>query len=546
MRNKYQRMFLAVVLPALFLSACGTATPTPVPPTVAQATSGPTAIPVTPTATEIQPATISLWASGRVTEAAPPPDDWVAYSIIKNELKITLNLVLLPGDTGDQNAKISAAAASNSLPDIFFVNRDTWYKLVGQGLVAKVDDLLPLMPTRTKTHYSDPNRNRIVTIDGAMYGLPDPGQIPTTDGLVIRKDWLDKLGLQMPKTLDELIAVAKAFTEKDPDGNGKNDTYGFGAYVENNGVPEAGLGRRFDYIFGAYGVSGTFNVTQDAFGLNVRNPNYFEALKTIKSIMDQGLVTPDWPTLKKDDFRAKWKQGKWGIMRENFAALSTKSNYADFDKNFPDGDWEVLPPPTGPGGLSSEGLAIQSARIYAVSQKAIDEGKGPAIARLLEWMANDEGYYLIGFGVKGVNYNLDANGFITLDGIDPKLAWTAKETQPLTQLANMVYIFSDVELHARYPEYKTANGRTMKPLDFLAGFTSQKWTENTAAAIINPPANWADFSRYYNEGLTNFVLGSNELTSDKWAQYLAQLDSMGAKDWEAAAKQTLTAAGFLK
>ncbi len=267
---------------------------------------------------------------------------------------------------------------------------------------------------------------------------------------------------------------------------------------------------------------------------------------TVKQIMDNGWITPDWPTLKKDDFRANWKQGQWGIMRENFAALSTKSNYADFDKNFPDGEWVVLPPPTGPGGLSSEGLAIQSARIYAVSQKAIDEGKGPAIARLLEWMANDEGYYLVGFGEKGVNYNLDANGHITLEGIAKEQQWTAKETQPLTQLANMVYIFSEVELAARYPEFQTANGRTQKPRSFLEGFTAQPWTQGTAGAIINPPANWGDLKRYYDEGLMGFVLGTTELTDENWAVYLAQLDAMGAKDWEAAARETLTSAGFLK
>ncbi|MGB7538220.1 MAG: extracellular solute-binding protein [Anaerolineales bacterium] len=545
MRSTYKRLLLAVVLVALFLSACGTAATT-VAPTVAQNTLAPSEIPLTPTPTEIQPATISLWAAGRVTEAAPPPEDWVAYSIIKEKLKITLNLVLVPGDVAEQNTKINTAAAANDLPDIFFVNRDVWYKLVGEGLVAKVDDLLPLMPTRTATHYSDPNRNRIVTVDGAMYGLPDQGQIPTTDGLVIRKDWLDKLGLAMPKTVDELIAVAKAFTENDPDGNGKKDTYGFGAFVENAGVPETGLGRRWDTIMGAFGVSGTFNVTQDAFGLNVRNANYMDALKAVKQIIDGGYIDPDWPTLKKDEFRARWKQGKWGIMRENFAALSTKSNYADFDKNFPDGEWVVLAPPTGPGGMSSEGLAIQSARIYAVSQKAIDEGKGPAIARLLDWMAGDEGYYLLAFGVKGENYNLDANGFITLDGIAKEKQWTAKEMQPLTQLANMVYIFSDVEMKARYPEYQSANGRTMKPLDFLAGFTALPWTECTAAAIINPPGNWTDFSRFYNEGLMGFALGTTELTQENWDAFIAQLDAFDAKGWEASARETLTSAGFLK
>jgi putative aldouronate transport system substrate-binding protein len=534
-----------VVLSALLLSACGTATPAA--PTAVQATAEPTAIPPTAEPTEIQPVTLSLWAAGRVSEANDPPADWVVYGILKEKLKITLDLVVMKGGNDDMNQKINTAAAANDLPDLFFVNRDAWYALVQQGMIAQVDDLLPLMPTRTETHYSDPNRNRLVTIDGKMYGLPDPGQIPTTDGLVIRKDWLDKLGLQMPKTVDELIAVAKAFTENDPDGNGKNDTYGFGAYPEMAGVPENGLGRRFDYIMGAFGVSGVWDVTQDGFGLNVRKPGFLEALKVARQINVDGLVTPDWPTLKKDDFRAKWKQGQWGIMRENFAALSTKANYKDFDANNPTGEWVVLPPPTGPAGLSSEGLSNQSARIYAVSQKAIDEGKGPAIARFLEWTAQDEGYYLLGFGVEGENYKLDANGFITVEGIDPTKQWTAKETQPLTQLANMVYIFSDVELKARYPEHKTADGRTIKPLDFLAGFTAQKWTENTASGIINPPDNWGDIQTRYNEGIQAFVLDTdNEITQEAWDAFVADLDSMGAKEWEAAARVTLTAAGYLK
>ena len=44
--------------------------------------------------------------------------------------------------------------------------------------------------------------------------------------LLIRKDWLDKLGLQPPKTWDDLAKVAQAFTTQDPDGDGKADTYG--------------------------------------------------------------------------------------------------------------------------------------------------------------------------------------------------------------------------------------------------------------------------------------------------------------------------------
>lgn len=551
MKKLLSKLFLIVLSLTMLLSACApkaTPTPAPVAATVA-ATAVVTAAP-TPTAapTEIQTADIELWASGRVSEAAPPPDDWVAYQIIQDELKINLTLVLLPSTPGDQDTKINTAAASNSLPDIFFVSRDTWYKLVDAGLVAKVDDLLPMMPVRTASHYSVPDRNRLVTIDGSMYGLPDPGAMPMTDGLVIRQDWLDKLGLKAPTTLDEFLTVAKAFTFDDPDGNGKNDTYGFCAFIDGSGLTAMGVGPRFDWIYGAYGVAGIFNLSSAAnFEFNARSSAYMQATQFIRTLNQEGVIDPDWPTLKKDDYRAGWKQGKCGMMVENHAALSTKSNYKAFDTNFPDGQWAVLPPPKGPNGDSADGTVILTARIYAVSQKAIDAGKGPAIARLLEWMANDEGYYLLGFGQKGVNYNLDSNGNITLVGLpDPALAWTTAEMQPLTQLANMVYIFTPVELNARYPSYTTINGRTMDPLAYYKSFTEQPYTQATGSAIINPPSNAADFTRFYSENIVNFVLGQQDLNATTWAAFLGGLDFLGAADLEAAAKQTLLGAGFLK
>ena len=550
MKKTLGKVFLFGIILALVLSACGTkATPEAptaavVPPTEVPTKAPPPTEAVPPTETPIAPAEIELWVSGRVSEAAPPPADWVAYQIIKDDLKIDLSLVLLPSSAADQDAKINTAGASNTLPDIFFVNRDAWYNLVQAGLVAKVDDLLPLMPERTKTHYSDPARNALVTVDGAMYGLPDPGQIASTDALVVRTDWLDKLGMKKPTTLDEFMVVARAMTFNDPDGNGKADTYGYCAFIDGSGLTAMGLGPRFDWIYGAYGVAGVWNLSSEAnFGLNARNPRYMEATKFIANMVKEGVIDPDWPTLKKDDYRAGWKQGKCGMQMENFAALSTKSNYKAFDENFPDGQWEVLDVPAGPNGDRSAGTIIRTARIYAVSQKAIDDGKGPAIARLLEWMATD-GYMLIAFGQKGVNYNLDDKGYVTTKDIAPELAWNAAETQPLTQLANMVYIFSDIELQARYPSYKTINGRTMEPPKFLAGFTAEPWTESTGAGMINPPANAADFTRFYSENIVNFALGQKELNESEWADFLEGLDGLGAKELEASAKETLLAASY--
>ncbi len=526
-------------------SSASPVAPTAVPPTQPPApTAAATKAPAT--AVPEKPVDIELWFGASVTEAGPPPDDWVAYKIIKDKLNINLKLVTEPSSATDQDAKINAAAAANNLPDVFMVNRDAWFKITQNGLTAPVDALLPMMPTRTKDHYSDPGRNLLVTLNGKMYGLPDPGTIPHIDGLVIRQDWLDKLGLKAPTTLDEFLTVAKAFTEKDPDGNGKNDTYGYCAYIEGTGLNNPALGTRFDWIYGAYGVAGTFNLSSAAsFGLNVRNPNYMKATQFIKQIIDAKVIDPDWPTLKKEEFRARWKQGKCGMMHENFAALATVANYSDFDKLFPNALWAVLAPPKGPDGKSADGVEYANARIYAISKKAMDAGKGPAIAKLLEWMATD-GYMLLGFGQDGVNYKLDANGNVTTSGIDPKLAWTAKENQPLTQLRNMVYVNKPIELAVRYPSFKTASGRTQDPLTYRNGFDKQPYIDATAAGLVNPPSNAADFYRFYGENISKFVLGQQPLTDQTWADYVAGLDKLGAKDWEAAQKKALTDGGYLK
>lgn len=549
---------LLVVLSQMLAACAPAATPTqeampaateaPAKPTeAAQPTTPPKPTDVPQPTAPPEPVDITLWAQATVTEAGAPPDDWVAYQMIRDELNINLTYAILP--TGaDGEAKLNASAAANDLPDLFQLvsanndNRGALFRLVDLGLVAPVGDLLTQMPERTKLHYNDQLALDLVTFNGQLYGLPEPPPIPKREGLVIRKDWLDKLELSVPTTPEELLAVAKAFTEQDPDGNGQNDTYGVGGFINGQG-----LGNRFDFITGAYGVPGIWNFSDAAnFGLHVRNDQYIAALAYFKTLVDEKVIDPDWPTLKRDDFRARWKQGLFGIMWEDFAALTNKSNYTPFDENFPEAEWIPISAPEGPEGDAYYGVYTGRGQIFAVSQKAADAGKAEAIARLLEWMATD-GYYLLGFGEEGVNFIIDDTGNISTEGLDPTQAYTAAERQPFTQMRNqLVFYNSEQEIVARYPSYNTINGRLMEPMTFLAFFQSQPWVDGRGVQVILPPANAADFDRFYSEGMLQFVLGQKELNADTWAEYLAGLDSLGASEYEAAAKQALIDAGLLK
>ncbi len=484
---------------------------------------------------------IELWYGAAVTEAGPPPANWKAYDLIKQKCGINLILTALPSNETDQDTKINAAAAANQLPDLFMVSANSFQLLSQKGLLSCVDDMYPMMPNRTKLLY-DKDSKTFSSVDGKSYALAQPGSIVKNEGVIIRNDWLKKLGLKTPTTTDEFFNVMKAFTEKDPDGNKKADTYGLGLYLELTPANE-GLGRRFDPFMGAFGVAGTWNMTKAGAGLNVHKPEYFEALTYIKKIIDAKVIDPNWLAYKKDDYRAAWKQGKFGIWREQNAALASESNYAPFDKNFPNGDCQIIAPPKGPAGKSACGTFSQAYRMYAVPKTADKESvkikgktvtKKQKIAELLEWMSSDEGYYLLGWGEEGVNWVRDPKtGAPTKDGIpDPKLAYSKAAMQPLTQLRNMVYYNSDLELISRYPTYITQySKKEMSSLKALRQMQSYPWTACNGVDLLPQPG--ADLKRFYEQGIVEFMTGERKLTKENWAAWLNEFDANGGKEWEA-------------
>ncbi len=578
---------MLVLALAVFAVACAAPAPTPLPPTPVPPTAAPTAAPKPTTAPAASsssaassapaattaptaapkptaapttaaasssapaagaPVTIELWAQATSTQAGPPPDDWVGYKTVREKLGINLKYVIIP--TGaDGETKVNAAAAANALPDLFQTvstssERNKCFELNKQGLIAPLDDLMKQMPNRVKTHY-DPTSLALTKFDGKQMCTVEVANLPRREGLVIRKDWLDKLGLKAPTTLDELLTVAKAFTTQDPDGNGKNDTYGIGGYWDSG---TWGLGNRFNWFLGAYGIPDLWSfATPDKFALNVRNPDYPKALAAFKQLVDAKVIDPDWATINRDEFRIRWPQGRYGIMWEDFAALANQPNYVKFDNNFPNGEWVPLPALKGPTGAKTYYNAYGSiGNVFALSKKAADAGKGPAVAKLLEWMASPEGYYLFGFGVQGVNFKLTSDGTVTTDGLpDAKLAWNAEGTQNLTQMRNQLIFTNDPkEVAARYVDFKSKNGRTISPMSFYQFFSTQPWVDSKPGQLIVYPSNRADLKRFYDENILSFALGTKPLTDQSWADFLKGLDNLGAAKWEADAKKVLQDNGY--
>ncbi|KGP77633.1 sugar ABC transporter substrate-binding protein [Paenibacillus sp. MAEPY2] len=217
-------------------------------------------------------------------------------TVIKQNLNIDVK-VMWQVSKENFGQKIDLAIASNDLPDAMIVNQVQLNEMVKAG---EIEDL-----TEAYASSASPEMKKIidstnglareqVTFEGKMMAVPS---VTAEDFsmLWIRQDWLDRLGLKPPKTVDELEAIAKAFVEQDPDGNGKRDTIGLasstGLFQDFNNSAFA-----FDLtpIFSAYGSFPGYWLEKDGkpvYGSLL--PETRNALVRLRDMYAKGLLDPD-------------------------------------------------------------------------------------------------------------------------------------------------------------------------------------------------------------------------------------------------------------
>lgn len=129
--------------------------------------------------------------------------------------------------------KLGVSLASGDIPDIVRVNASQLRVLSNAGLIqdlSEVYDQYATPLTRKVLSEEGTGPFETVTLDGKLMAIPETNSsIEGAMFLWIRTDWLERLGLQPPQTMAEVLAISKAFTQQDPDANGKHDTYGLAA-----------------------------------------------------------------------------------------------------------------------------------------------------------------------------------------------------------------------------------------------------------------------------------------------------------------------------
>lgn len=243
--------------------------------------------------------------------------------------------------------------------------------------------------------------------DGANWGVPNFNHSHDNNQIAVyRKDWLDKFELDVPKTLDEMHDALYKFSNEDPDGNGKKDTFGISVQAQHYHL-------YFSEIFGAYGVM-PFDWTEVDGKIIYGGllPETKEALKTLATWYSEGIVHPDFITgvAIKDLFTS----GQLGYVSQSgfYDTVSDPTALPLVVKeNNPKAEIVKAPLPAGKNG--DAGMRAWGRACHVVSF-GNTEGYGVKVPRMLqmfnEMHTNEEFAAAVRLGKEGTDYKVDPEG----------------------------------------------------------------------------------------------------------------------------------------
>ena len=255
----------------------------------------------------------------------------------------------------DYDQKVSMAIASQDIPDIMYISDyGTLVELVENDLIEDLTDVYNNLACETvKSSYAsygeDNNPLNTVTFDGRIMAIPKTQLSDGQDFLWLRKDWMDKLELEMPSTLDEMADVLRAFISQDPDGNGQADTIGlvvhnevYGSYPNNTFA--------VDNIFTAFGAYPTVWMTDESGNAVYGSvqPEMKDALQLMRDWYAEGLLDREFTTRTYDDIVALLSSGQCGAYIGPWWSPFNPAQTSTYASQ--DAEWINVSAPTGPDG----------------------------------------------------------------------------------------------------------------------------------------------------------------------------------------------------
>lgn len=449
----------------------------------------------------------------------------------KNYDKVTLDLQWVASTAYGE--KVTAAMGANEYPHVMLVSTRN-SSVIQNSKAGTFWDVTDKFKLTDPKYVSDENPegyvypylaqanetiNRNISVDGRIYGVYRARTIGR-QGVTIRKDWLDNLGLDEPKTVDDLTEVLRAFSEDDPDGDG-NPKNNYGMIVTN-------------YLDGPLNNLALWMGSPNEWGYDEEegtwkpwfmSEGYFNALTKMRDWYAAGYINPNMATLDSNSWDNDFLNGIGGvqidvadrarrnatnILENNPNAVVDVFGYVTKDENSEPTIW----PTTGYNGyyvFPTPTVGTEEDLDFILS--VLDECNGEYIVDLCN------------YGIEGRNYTIDENGK-AVKNTDPALT---KEYDDLNQFSMGI---APTKLKTAY-----ANKAAEK--------VEQVYEENELYAVMNPMAPYTSdtysmsgtqLDAIIAEAKTNYIVGKIDADGYEKAieQWIKMDGDLVCKDYQEA------------
>ena len=345
--------------------------------------------------------------------------DDAIYKTFDKMFNFEYQLTNITWETWDERDRLWIT--SGDMPDMLFwnFNLKDYKSYSSQGLVkALPDDLETKYPNLAaamkKTGVADylkandPDQ-KLYMIPNVIY-LKPPTE--TTDLIIdpkvlyYRKDWAKAVGIEVGDTItvDQIVALAKAFVEKDPGGNGTGKTIGFTAppaYVDNAFVQSSNA--FYDQFYkdanGKYVWGGFDDAT-------------LAGVKKLKECFDTGVIDPDYYAFKGKEHYEKFDSGIAGMFVDGASAANVDERFNSFSRSNPSIDPAQaigLATVVGDDGVYRGEQNVTNFWAGLLFNPDIDDEKLDRILSILDYVCTEEGQRLIHCGIEGVDYTMNGD-----------------------------------------------------------------------------------------------------------------------------------------
>ncbi|MFJ8952932.1 extracellular solute-binding protein [Streptomyces sp. NPDC102384] len=459
----------------------------------------------------------------------PTKDGWLFWKELAKRTRVTLKPVDVP--LADYEKKRGVLIGSGDAP---FLIPKTYHPsevaFVSSGAILPVSDYVQLMPNfraKVKQWKLEPEIDSIRQSDGKYYLLPGLHEkVKSGYSMSLRTDILDKHGLALPTTWDEVYDVLKALKEEYPGKYPMTDRWS-----TNTPFP---CGALFQYLGQAYGVRAGWsydNISYDGkakkFVFTPTQDGYRAMVEYLRKLVAEKLLDPEAFTQQDDQAVQKLLAEKSFVMSANPQELVQNYRY-NLKKQVKGAKIEMIPVPLGPAGAVVNGGSRLENGVM-ISSKALKEDTFVAMMQFVDWLFySDEGQEFCKWGVEGVTYTKSGGTYklkdgITLMGSDPD---APKDLQKDFGFFNGVFTYGGswelVSSNFSADEQKFQDGMSKRKELPIGPAHPLQSAEQEQATLWDTP-----LKDHTIQNTLKFVLGKRPMS--QWGDFLTELKAKNSQ-----------------